>query len=72
MLDQTYTARIPAIDCLATLPRLHIEWSESAQGQSVKSQASDVVGFGALVTAIVVLGTCVLSAVLSAVLMLMS
>ena len=72
MLDQARTARIPAIDCLVTLPRPHVEWSESAQGQTVKSQVPEVGGFGALLTAIVVLCTCVLSAVLSAVLMLVS
>jgi hypothetical protein len=72
MLYLARTARIPAIDRLATLPRLHIEWSVSAQRQTVKSQVSDVVGLGALLTAIVVLCTCVLSAVLSAVFMLVS
>jgi len=68
MLDQARTARIPTIDWLATLPRPHVERSESAHGQT----GSDVVGLGALVTAIVVLCTCVLSAVLSAVFMLVS
>jgi hypothetical protein len=72
MLDQACTARIPAIDYLATLPRLHVEWSESAQGQTDEIHVSDVGGLGALVTAIVVLCTCVLSVVLSAVLMLVS
>jgi hypothetical protein len=72
MLDQARTARIPAIDCLATLPRPHVEWSESAHRQTDEIHVSDVGGLGALVTAIVVLCTCVLSAVLSAVLMLVS
>lgn len=72
MRDQARTARIPAIGCLATLTRLHVEWSESAHGQTDEIHVSDVGGLGALVTAIVVLCTCVLSAVLSAVLMLVS
>jgi hypothetical protein len=68
MLDQARTARISTIDWLATLPRPHVEWSVSTHGQT----GSDVVGLSALVTAIVVLCTCVLSAVVSAVLMLVS
>jgi hypothetical protein len=72
MLDQARTVRIPAIGWLATLPRPHVERSESAQCQTVKSQVPEVGGFGSLVTAIVVLCTCVLSAVLSAVFMLVS
>jgi hypothetical protein len=72
MRDQACTARIPAIGELATMTRLHIEWQESAHGQTDEIQVPDVGGFGALVTAIVVLCTCVLSAVLSAVFMLVS
>jgi hypothetical protein len=76
MRDQACTAQICATGYLATLPRLHVEWSESAHGQTDEIQVSDVGGdvggFGALVTAIVVLCTCVLLAVLSAALMLVS
>jgi hypothetical protein len=72
MRDQACTARIHAIVCFATLPRLHVEWSESAHGQTDEIHVSDVGGLGALVTAIVVLCTCVLSVVLSAVFMLVA
>jgi hypothetical protein len=72
MRDQACTARIRVTGYLAALPRLHVKWLESAHGETYKIQVSDVGGLGALVTAIVVLCTCVLSAVLSAVLMLVS
>jgi hypothetical protein len=72
MRDQTCTVRIPATDFLAFLTRLYFEWPESAHPQEADIRAPDVGGFGALVTAIVVLCTCVLSAVLSAVFMLVS
>lgn len=71
MRDQACTAEIHASGCLATLPRLHVEWSESARGQT-EIQVYDVGGFGTLMAAIVVLCTCVLLAVLSAALMLVS
>jgi hypothetical protein len=48
----------------------HRRAAVSAHGQTDEIQVSDVGGLGALVTAIVVLCTCVLSAVLSAALML--
>jgi hypothetical protein len=57
MRDQACTARIPAIGCLATLTRLHVERSESTYGQTDEIQVSDVVGLAALLTAIVVLCT---------------
>jgi hypothetical protein len=72
MRDQACTARIRAIGSLATSTRLHVEWKESAHGHRDETQVSDVGGFGTLVTAIVVLCMCVLSAVLSAVFMLVS
>ena len=72
MRDQVCTARIPAIGYLATLPRRHVEWKETAHGHTDAIQVSDVGGFGVLVTALVVLCTCVLSAVLAAVFMLVS
>jgi hypothetical protein len=72
MRDQACTARIPAFGYLATLPRLHVEWKESAHVHRDAIQVSDVGGFGALVTAVVVLCTCVLLALASAVLMLVS
>jgi hypothetical protein len=72
MRDQACTVRIPATDCLAILTRLHFEWPESAHPKKAEIRAPDVGGFGALVTAIVVLCTCVLLAVLSAASMLVS
>jgi hypothetical protein len=72
MRNQACTVRIPATDFLAILTRLHFEWPESVHAQKAEIRVSDVGDFGALVTAIVVLCTCVLSAVLSAVLMLVS
>jgi hypothetical protein len=72
MHDQACTVRIPAIGYLATMMSPHVEWKESAHGQTDEIQVPDVAGLAALVTAIVVLCTCVLSAVLSAVLMLVS
>jgi hypothetical protein len=72
MRDQACTVRIPATDFLAILTRLHVEWPESAHAQRAAIQGLNVGGIGALVTAIVVLCMCVLSALLSAVRMLMS
>jgi len=72
MRKQACTARIPATRRLAALTILHVEGASSAHGQTDEIKVSDVGGLGALVTAIVVLGTCVLLAVLTAVLMLVS
>jgi hypothetical protein len=72
MCDQASIARISAIGELATMIKLHIEWQESTHGQTDESQARDVGVLGALVTVIVVLCTYVLSAVPTAVFMLVS
>jgi hypothetical protein len=72
MCDHACSARIPAIGELATTTRLHIEWHESAYVQTDEIQAPDGGAMGALATVIVVLCTCVLSAVLTSVLTLAS
>jgi hypothetical protein len=68
MCDHACTARIPAIGEPATATRLRIEWQESAHVQTDEIQAPDGGAMGALVTVIVVLCTCVLSALLTSVL----
>jgi len=72
MRKQACTARIPANRRLAPLTIPHVEGASSAHGQMDEVKDPDVGGLGALVTAIVVLGTCVLLPVLTAVLMLVS
>ncbi len=72
MRKQACVAQFPATGRLAALTMLHVEGASSAHGQTDEIKVSDVGGLGALVTAIVVLGTCVLLPVLTAVLMLVS
>jgi hypothetical protein len=72
MLYQAHTAKNRVTGYIAALPRLHVEWPKAAHRRAAKSQVSDVGGAGALMTAIVVLCTCILLAVLIAVFMFVS
>jgi hypothetical protein len=66
MCNQACIARIPAIGELAPMAGPHIERQESAHAQTDEIQVPDVIALGALAAGLVVLCTCVLSAVLTA------
>jgi hypothetical protein len=72
MCGQACITRISATGEIAIMTRPHMEWQESAHIQADEIQVPDVVALGALVTAIIVLCTSVLSAVLTAGFMLVS
>lgn len=70
--DQARDSKFRAIGGLATLKAVHVERAPLERGKAIDTRVSDVGGSVTLVITIVVLCTCVLSAILSAMLMLKS